>query len=73
MESIYKLLYVSDSAPGILYGLAIIHKHNIPLRPILAAYKRVGYKIAKYLVPLIEPLASNESTLKNSYELHSAI
>ena len=72
-ESIYKLLYVSGFAPGILYGLAKIHKDNIPLRPILAAYKTAGYKIAKYLVPLIEPFASNDFTLKNSYEFYCSI
>ena len=49
-----------------------IHKDNIPLRPILAASKRAGYKIAKYLVPLIEPFASNDFTLKNSYEFYSS-
>ena len=59
---------------GILYGLAKIHnKDNIPLRPILAAYKTAGYKIAKYLVPLIQPFASNDFTLKNSYEFYSSI
>ena len=33
----YKKLYVSDSSPGILYGLPKIHKPNLPMRPILAA------------------------------------
>ena len=33
-EETYKHLYVSGSAPGILYGLAKIHKPEIPFRPI---------------------------------------
>ena len=37
-EPIYKHLFVSGSAPGILYGLPKVHKNGIPLRPILAAY-----------------------------------
>ena len=43
------------------------------MRPILAAYKTAGNKIAKYLVPLIEPFASNDFTVKNSYEFCSSI
>ena len=63
-EETYKNLFVTGSAPGIIYGLTKIHKANLPLRPILAAYKTAMYKIAKFVVPLLEPFASNEYTGK---------
>ena len=59
-DSTYKLIYASGSAPGILYGLAKIHKPGIPFRPILAAYRTAVYKVAKFLVLLIEPFTSNK-------------
>ena len=72
-EETYKHLYVSGSAPGILYGLAKIHKPNIPFRPILAAYRTAMYKLAKFLIPLIEPFTYNEFTVKNSSEFYKSI
>ena len=68
-ESTYKNLYSSGSSYGILYGLPKIHKENIPLRPILAAYNNPNYQIAKYLVPLLQPYTSNEYSLINSANL----
>ncbi len=38
-DSAYLHLHVSGSSPGILYGSPKTHKPNLPLRPILAAYK----------------------------------
>ena len=37
------------------------------MRPILASYNTPNYKLAKFLVPLLEPLTKNEFTLSNSY------
>lgn len=67
-NEIYKQLYASGSSPGLLYGLAKIHKNNVPMRPILAAYKTATYKLGKFLIPLIEPFTQNGYTLKNSYD-----
>ena len=67
-EMIYKKLYVTGSSPGILYGLAKIHKTGVPLRPILAAYNTASYVLSKFLIPLIEKLSINEYTIKNSYD-----
>ena len=38
-EDEYRFLYVNGSSPSILYGLPKVHKPNVPLRPILAAFK----------------------------------
>ena len=65
-EETYKNLFVTGSAPGIIYGLTRIHKANLPLRPIVAAYKTAMYKIAKFVAPLLEPFASNEYTVKKT-------
>jgi hypothetical protein len=52
-EEIYKKLVPTGSRPGILYGLPKIHKHGVPLRPILSAIKSHSYGIAKFLVSLL--------------------
>ena len=72
-DSIYRHLYASGSSPGILYGLPKIHKPDVPLRPILAAYNTAMYNLAKFLIPLIEPFSTNDFTLKNSYQFYDQI
>ena len=70
-EETFKQLYVSGSGPGILYGLPKIHKsnfaQNFQFRPIFAAFNTASFKIAKFLVPILRPLTSNEYTVSNSY------
>ena len=65
-ESIYEDLFCSGSSFGILYGLPKIHKTNVPMRPILSSYSVPNYKLAKFLVPLLEPLTKNRYTVTNS-------
>ena len=62
----YRSLHSTGKAVGIMYGLPKVHKNNIPLRPILTAYNTPSYKLAKYLVTLLEPLTTNQYTLPNS-------
>ena len=71
-DSIYRHLYASGSSPGILYGLPKIHKPDVPLRPILAAYNTAMYNLAKFLIPLIELFSTNDFTLKN-YQFYDQI
>ena len=72
-ENTYKQLYCSGSSYGILYGLPKIHKPNVPLRPILSSYSTPNYKLAKFLVPLLEPYSHNRYTVKNSQEFKEKI
>ena len=69
-DATYKQLYVTDSGPGILNGLPKVHKgnfrDNFPFRPIFATYKTAPYKLAKFLVSLLAPFASNKYTVDNS-------
>ena len=57
---------------GILYGLCKVHKQLIdncpPFRSIMLAIKTPTYKLAKFLVPLLEPITTNMYTIKNSFE-----
>ena len=64
----YKNLYVNGSSPAILYGLPKVHKVNMPLRPILAAFSTPSYRLAKFVIPVFSPYVNNEFTLRNSYD-----
>ena len=72
-ESTYDDLFCSGSSFGVLYGSPKIHKANVPMRPILSSYKTPNYKLAKFLVPLLEPFTKNRYTLVNSREFKEKI
>ena len=52
--------------PGIMYGSCKVHKKCVdgcpPFRPILSALQTPTYKLAKYLVPILELLTTNKFT-----------
>ncbi|XP_069971007.1 uncharacterized protein [Penaeus vannamei] len=64
--STYNFLSTSGSKPGLLYGLPKVHKPNIPLRPIISSIGTFNYNTAKFLVPNISPLTTNQYTIENS-------
>ena len=67
----YKDLSPSGSRPGIMYGLDKVHKivrDGLPsFRSILSAIGTPTCKLAKFLVPILEPLTTNEYTIKDSF------
>ncbi|XP_063598647.1 uncharacterized protein LOC134775120 [Penaeus indicus] len=65
-ENTYNFLMTSGSRPGLLYGLPKVHKPNIPLRPIISSIGTFNYNTAKFLVPIISPLTTNQYTIENS-------
>ena len=65
-SGLYDSLYSTGASYGIMYGLPKIHKENTPMRPILTSYDTPNYKIAKFLVPLLAPLTTNNYSLRNS-------
>ena len=73
----YKKFKPRGSSFGVLYGLCKTHKKVLdkcpPLRPILSAIKTPSYNLAKFLVPLIEPITKNNFTVKNSFEFSKEI
>ncbi len=73
-DDTYDSLHCTGSSFGILYGSPKIHKPSpVPLRPILAAYNLPSYKIAKFLVPLLSSLTTNQFSVKNSHEFSQTI
>ena len=54
-----------------MYGLAEARKigtDGLPsFRPILSAIGRPTYKLSKFLVPILEPLTTNQYTIKDSF------
>ena len=67
-ENDYKKVKPRISSFGVLYGLCKTHKKVLdkcsPFRPILSAIKTLSYNLAKFLVPLIEPITKNNFSLK---------
>ena len=53
-----------------MYRLCKVHKDIVdncpPFRPILSAINTPTYKLAKFLVPILKSLTSNEFTVKGS-------
>lgn len=66
-KALYYKIKSTGSSIGVMYGLPKVHKANLPLRPVLAAYNTPSYCLAKYLVTLLEPFTINQYTVPNSY------
>ena len=44
-----------------------MHKDNIPLRPTLSCINHYSYKIAKFCIPLLNPISSGDYIVKDSF------
>ena len=70
-EKEYRLIYLRGYRQGILYGGPKVHKPviiNCPkFRPILSTIGTPTYKLAKFLVPILSPLTSNEFSVHDSF------
>ena len=50
------------------FGLPKIHKHDIPLRPIVSFVNTPTYGVSSFLAKMLSPVGGNtENTVKNSY------
>ena len=72
-DEVYRDLFTSGSTPGILYGLPKVHKDNCPARPILSAIGTYNYKLAKFIVPVLQPFTAGQYTVKDSFSFVSEI
>ena len=67
----YNFKCPTGTRPGVLYGLAKVHKSLVsnvpPFRPILSSIGTPTYNVAKFLVPLLPDLTINEYTVKDSF------
>ena len=70
-------LQVLELQQEILYSLPKIHKpyfsSKFQFRPIFAAYKTPSFNLAKYLVPILSPLTTNQYTVENTYKFAEEI
>ena len=67
----YKKIKATWCRPGILCGLYKVHKVIVdvcpPFRPILSLIGTPSHKLAKFLVPKLSSITSNEFTGKDSF------
>ncbi len=66
-RNLYSKLAPSGSQPGRMYGLGKVHKPGCPMRPILSAIGTPSFKLAKFLVPILAPITTNDYTVKDSF------
>ena len=70
-RNLYDRLLHKGSQPGKMYGLCKVHKKCTegcpPFRPILSAIGTPTYNIAKFLIPILEPLTKNSFVIKDSF------
>ena len=69
----YRELFPSGSTPGVLHGLPKVYKENCPIRPFLSAIGTNNYKLAKFLVPLVQPSSNNQYTVTDSFSFVNEI
>ena len=64
----YTKLIPSGSKPGKLYGMAKVHKFDVPLRLVISMIGTPEYKLAKFLDDLIKPHIPDTYLLKSTQE-----
>ena len=72
-----KLVKPVGTRPGIMYRNCKVHKKQVdgctPFRPILSALQTPTYNLAKFLVPVLNPLTKNQQTVKDSFQFPEEI
>ena len=66
-DATFHKILPSGSSPGILYGLPKVHKVGCPFRPIISSVNTYNYKLASYLVGILQPISTNQHTVKDSF------
>ena len=57
-ENTYKRMYPTGASAPKFYGLAKLHKKEVPLRPIVSSIGCVTYGVAKELSRILKPLVA---------------
>ena len=70
-EKTRKSLKPVGTRTSVMYGSCKVHKANagncLPFWPILSVLNTPTYKLAKFLIPILKPLTTNELTVKDSF------
>ena len=70
-KEMHKSIKPVGTVPGSMYRLCKVHKQEEdgcpPFSPILSALQTPTYNLAKFLVPILDPLTKNEYTVKDSF------
>ena len=72
-KQLRKFIKPVGTRPSIMHGNCKVNKQQVdgcpPFRPILSALQTPTCKLAKFLVPILNPLTKNEYTVKDSFNL----
>ena len=76
-EKTRKSIKPVGTSPGVMYGLCKVNNASVeycsPFRPIFLAFNTPIYKLAKFLVPILKPLTTNEFIGKDSFHFAEEI
>ena len=62
----YAKLIPSGSSPGKLYGMAKVHKANVPLQPTVSMIGTPEYELSKFLDSSVKPYIPERYLLKST-------
>ena len=65
-DNTFQKILPCGSSHGVLYGLPKVHKQSCPFRPIVSSMNTYNYNLASYLVNILQPISTNQSTIKDS-------
>ena len=63
----FQKILPSGSSPDVLYGLPKVHKSGCPFRPIVSSTNTYNCNLASYLVSILQPISTNQFTVKDSF------
>jgi len=65
--------FTQMGAKSVVYDLPIIHKPNVPLKPILSASDVHNFTLAQELVDIMASLCTNEFSVRDCFTFASEI
>ena len=66
-DNTFQKILPCGSSHGVLYGLPKVHKQSCPFHPIVSSMNTYNYNLASYLVNILQPISTNQSTIKDPF------
>ena len=66
-ETVFQKILPGGSSPGVLYGLAKVHKTGCPLRPIALSVNTYNYNLESYLIGRLQSISTNQHTVEDPF------